>query len=99
MFFDAVYFFCFLFACGHVGFFLYGGVGVKYRYGLWGATHDNGKKYFITLVGNKCPFCLDRRAVWAVFRLSRSYFWLYVGPPSPYDFSNGFILKASFDPQ
>ena len=34
MFFDAVYFFCFLFACGHVGFFVYGGVGVKYRYGL-----------------------------------------------------------------
>jgi hypothetical protein len=34
VFFDAVYFFCFLFACGHVGFFVYGGVGVKYRYGL-----------------------------------------------------------------
>jgi len=46
VFFDAVYFFCFLFACGHVGFFVYGGVGVKYRYGLWDVTHDNEKYFF-----------------------------------------------------
>lgn len=35
MFLDAVYFFCLLFACGHVGFFLLGGVAAPYRYAFW----------------------------------------------------------------
>ncbi len=45
VFLDAVYFFCLLFACGHGGFFLLGGVGAPYRYALWRATTHNENFY------------------------------------------------------
>ena len=56
VFLDAVDLVCLLFACGHVGFFLLGGVGVKYRYGCtWRATTHNEFFFFLFVrVGGVC---------------------------------------------